>query len=54
MNIFENYGEILLQQHDGNRQLASALAGSVQALVRRLANLLVVTRRHVPGEHPLR
>jgi hypothetical protein len=30
------------------------LAGSVQALVRRLANLLVVTRRHVPGEHPLR
>ena len=52
MNIFDNYGEILLRQHEGSRQIASALAGSAQALGRRLAKLLAAMRRHGPGGHP--
>ncbi len=40
MNIFEHYGAIMLLQHEGNQQFASALAGSVRALLRRLPKLL--------------
>lgn len=40
MKILETYGEILLQQHEGNRQIASALAEGARMSVRRLAKLL--------------
>ena len=40
MNIFENYGATMLLQHEGNQRLASALAGGLQALLRRLPKLL--------------
>lgn len=40
MNIFEHYGAMMLLQHEGSRQFASALAGSVRALLRRLPKLL--------------
>ncbi len=48
MNTFDNYGEMLLQQHEGNRQIASALAKYARVLVRRFAKLLAM-RRHVPS-----
>ena len=51
MNTLDNYGEILLQQHEGNCQIASALAKSARASVRRLAKLLIAMHRHGPGEH---
>jgi hypothetical protein len=40
MNILDNYGEVLLQQHEGKRQIASVLAESARVLVQRLAKLL--------------
>lgn len=49
MNTFNNYGEILLQQHEGKRQIASALARNIQVLVLRFAKLLVAMRRHKSG-----
>lgn len=52
MNIIENYGTALLQQHEGNRQLASALASSARALFQRLATLLAKTLRRVLGAQP--
>lgn len=52
MNSFSNYGEILLQQHEGRRQIASALASSVRVLVRRVAKLLTAMRRHDLGARP--
>ena len=53
MNILDNYGEVLLQQHEGSRQLASALAKSARASLRRLVKLLIAVHRHAPGEyHP--
>lgn len=54
MNILDRYGEVLLQQHEGNRQVASALAQSARGLVRRVAKLLTTMRGRVPGGHPLR
>ncbi len=53
MSIFDNYGEMLLRQHEGNRQIASVLAAGAQALGRRLAKLLTAMRRHRSGGHPL-
>ena len=50
MNILDNYGEVLLQQHEGSRQIASALAKSARSSVLRLAKLLSAVRRRVPGE----
>ena len=52
MNIVDNYGQVMLQQHEGNRQIASALAKSAQVSVRRLARLLLAVHRHGLGEHP--
>ena len=52
MNTLDNYGAALLQQHEGNRQIASALAKCARMSVRRLAKLLIAVRRHVPGEYP--
>ena len=52
MNFIENYGKVLLQQHEGNRQLASALAGNAQSLLRRATMLLAKAFRRVPGAHP--
>lgn len=49
MNIFEHYGTVMLQQHEGNQQLASALARSVRVLLRRAAKLLAGTLRRVPA-----
>lgn len=49
MNTFTNYGEILLQQHEGKRQIASALAGNMRVLVRRLGKLLMAVCRHESG-----
>ncbi len=35
MNWVETYGQIVLQRHEGSRQFASALLGSVRMLVQR-------------------
>ena len=48
MNIFEHYGTAVLQQHEGNQQLASALAASVRALLRRLPKLLAGPHHRTP------
>lgn len=48
MNIFEHHGTVVLQQHEGNRLLASALAGSVRAWIRRLPKLLAGPRHRAP------
>lgn len=52
MNIFEHNGEVLLQQYEGNRQFASALADGAQVLLRRLTKLLAKALRRVRGAHP--
>ncbi len=52
MNVIEHYGNALLQQHEGNRQLASALAGTAHVLRRRLTELLAKARARIPGAHP--
>ena len=52
MNIIEHNGNVLLQQHEGNRQIAFALARNAQALFRRLTRLLANGFRRVPGAHP--
>jgi len=52
MNFIEHNGKVLLQQHEGNRQLASALAGNVHALLRHLTTLLAKALRRIPGAHP--
>ena len=52
MNILDNYGEMLLQQHKGNQQIASALAARARVLVRRLAKLLLAVRLHGLGTFP--
>ena len=52
MNNLDQYGEILLQQHEGGRQIATALANGARVSVRRLAKLLNAVRRHVPGGYP--
>ena len=48
MNIFEHYGTTMLLRHEGNQQFASALAGSVRALLRRLPKLLAGSHHHAP------
>jgi len=53
MNYLETRGKILLQQHEGDLQLAAALAESAGALSRRLMKLLVTALRHVPDTHPI-
>ncbi len=52
MNFIEYNGKALLQQHEGNRQLASALGNGAQLLLRRMAKLLAAAFRRVPGAHP--
>lgn len=52
MNIIEINGKALLQQHEGNRQLASALSNGAQLLLRRVTKLLTVAFRRVPGAYP--
>lgn len=52
MNFIERHGNALLQQHEGNRQLASALADSTQLLFRRLAKLLAKVLHRIPGAYP--
>lgn len=52
MNIIEHQSKVLFQQHEGNRQLASALASSARVLFQRLATLLAKTLRRVPGAYP--
>ena len=52
MNALDNYGAILLQQHEGNRQIASALARSAHVSVQRLAKLLSAVRCRVSGRTP--
>ena len=49
MRVFDNYGEILLLQHEGNRQIASALLASAW-VPRRFAKLLAALRRRSPGK----
>ena len=48
MDILEHYGTAVLQQHEGSRQLASALAGNVRALARRLTRLLAGPDHRTP------
>ena len=52
MNFIEQHGKVLLQQHEGNRQLASALADSAHVLLGRLTTLLAKAFRRIPGAHP--
>jgi hypothetical protein len=52
MNFIEQHGKVLLQQHEGNRQLASALADSTQLLFRRLTKLLAKAFHRIPGAYP--
>ncbi len=52
MNFIEQHGEMLLQQHEGNRQLASALADNAQLLFRRLTKLLTKALHRIPGAYP--
>ncbi len=52
MNIIEHQSKVLLQQLEGNRQLASALGDSAQLLLRRLTKLLATALRRNPGAHP--
>lgn len=54
MTTLDNYGEILLQQHEGNRQIASALAERARVLVRHVAKLLMAMRDRVPDDQPRR
>lgn len=51
LDIFKDYGEFLLQQHEGSGQLASALAEGVRVSVRRFAELLKALRHHAPDKH---
>ena len=48
MSIFEHYGTIMLLRHEGNQQFASALAGGVQTLLRRLPRLLSGPHHRTP------
>ena len=48
MNIFEHYGTAMLQQHEGSRQLATALAGSVRVWFQRLPKVLAGSPRRTP------
>ncbi len=52
MNIIKHNGELLLLQHEGNRQLASALADGAHILLQRLTKLLAKALRRKPGAHP--
>lgn len=52
MNFIEDHGRVLLQQHEGSRQIASALADNVHVLFRRLMVLLAKALRRIPGAHP--
>ena len=52
MNIIEQNCKVLLQQHEGNRQFASALADGAYVLLRRLTTLLANALRRVPGAYP--
>ena len=52
MNIIEDNGKVLLQQHKGNQQLALALADSAHLLLQRLTKLLAKALRRIPGAHP--
>lgn len=52
MNIIEQNGKLLLQQHEGNRQLASALADGAHILLQHLTRLLAKALRRKPGAHP--
>ncbi len=50
MTTLDNYGEALLQQREGNRQIASALAEGARVLIRRVAQLLAMQDRG-SGDH---
>lgn len=52
MNFIEHNGKALLQQHEGNRQIAFALADNAQVLLRHLTKLLAKVLRRIPGAHP--
>ena len=52
MNFIEHNGKALLQQHEGTRQLASALTDGAQVLLRRLTKLLATALRRVGRAHP--
>jgi len=52
MNFIEHHGKVLLQQHEGNRQLALALAESTHVLLRHVTVLLAKALRRIPGAHP--
>ena len=52
MNIIEDYGNAVLQQHEGSRQLASALANNAHVLLQRLTDWLAKARARIPGARP--
>ena len=54
MTTLDNYGEILLQQNEGNRQIASAVAERARVLVRHVAKLLMAIQDRVPNDQPRR
>jgi hypothetical protein len=50
MNMFETLGEAQLLRHEGNRQLAFALADGTRALLRRLAQAVGKALRYISRE----
>ncbi len=52
MAFIEHNATVLLQQQEGNRQLASALADSAHVLLGRLTTFLAKALRRVPGAYP--
>lgn len=53
MNFLHAWGEALIQQHEGDRQVACALVRGVRALARRVGRLVGAALSHRPGEHSL-
>jgi hypothetical protein len=53
MSIIDIIGKTVLQQHEGDQQLASALAQAARASTRHTGRFLGRTLRSAPSEHPL-
>jgi hypothetical protein len=54
MNSFSTLGLDLMLVHEGNQQLAHALANRVRVLAKRFGRLLLDRLRNGLSEHPLR
>jgi hypothetical protein len=54
MNFLHIRGETLIQQYEGGRQIAYALAHAVRTLAHRARRLLGTALSQLPGEHQVR